>query len=150
MLLYLRKLSRFQSPSRRDWIIYTVAFIILQIPAIINFYYNDGTNNAYTLFAQSLLNGDLKLPPMSHYGDMAYFNGHYYLPYPPLPALILVPFVALLGAQQVNTVAIATLMACISLYTLYKIFLKLGVKTELFIWLLTGFFFRHGLLAGPV
>lgn len=144
MLLYLRKLSRFQSPSLRDWITYTVAFIILQIPAIINFYYNNGTNNAYTLFAQSLLNGDLTLPPMSHYGDMAYFNGHYYLPYPPLPALILVPFVALLGAGQVNTVAIATLMACISLYTLYRIFLKLGVRTELFIWLLIGFFFGTG------
>jgi 4-amino-4-deoxy-L-arabinose transferase-like glycosyltransferase len=144
MLLYIRKLSRFESPSRLDWTVYIAVFIILQIPAIINFYYNDGTNNAYTLFAQSLLNGDLTLPKMDNYGDMAYFNGHYYLPYPPLPSLILAPFVALLGSQQVNTVAIATLLACVSLYTLYKIFLKLPLKTSYYSWLLIGFFFGTG------
>ena len=144
MLLYIRKLSRFESPSRLDWTIYIAVFIILQIPAIINFYYNDGTNNAYTLFAQSLLNGNLTLPKMDNYGDMAYFNGHYYLPYPPLPSLILVPFVALFGAQQVNTVAIATLLACVSLYTLYRIFLKLPLKTSYYSWLLIGFFFGTG------
>lgn len=144
MLLYIRKLSRFESPSRLDWTIYISVFIILQIPAIINFYYNDGANNAYTLFAQSLLNGNLTLPKMDYYGDMAYFNGLYYLPYPPLPSLILVPFVALFGPQQVNTVAIATLLACVSLYTLYKIFLKLSLKAGYFSWLLVGFFFGTG------
>lgn len=138
------RLSQFQSPSRTDWLIYFVLFAIVQIPAIINFYYNDGVNNSYTLFAQSLLSGQVELPPMQDYGDMAYYNGKYYLPYPPLPAFILIPFVIILGPAMVNTVAIATLMACISLYTLYRIFQKLGIQQEHYFWLFLGFFFGTG------
>jgi len=138
------RLSQFQSPTRFDWMIYFVGFILLQVPAILNFYENDGSHNAYTMFAQSLLNGRLELPHMESYGDMIKFEGQHYLPYPPLPSLILAPFVALLGAGQVNTVAIATLMACASLYLLYKIFTKLQVKQDYFPWLLVGFFFGSG------
>jgi len=144
MIQKVIRLAQFQSPTKLDWIIYFAAFTLVQIPAIINFYYNDGDNNAYTLFAQSILNGQLELPVMDNYGDMAYYNGKYYLPYPPLPALILVPFVAFLGPDMVNTVAIATLMACISFYVLYKIFLKLNIKQEYFFWLFLGFFFGTG------
>lgn len=144
MLSYIKKLSRFEAPSRIDWAIYFAAFIIIQIPAIINFYYNDGANNAYTLFAESLLHGNLKLPAMSNYGDMAYFNGNYYLPYPPLPAILLTPFVAIFGASHVNTVAIAIIFSCISLFTLYKIFLKLAIPQEYYPWLFLGFFFGTG------
>lgn len=144
MLQRLRKLTYFDSPTKLDWGIYFIAFIILQIPAIINFYYNDGANNAYTQFAHSLLNGNLTLPVMSDYGDMAHYNGNYYLPYPPLPSLILLPFVALLGVANVNTVAIAAVMACGSLYLLFRIFQRLGIEQKYFIWLFAGFFFGTG------
>jgi hypothetical protein len=144
MLQRLRKLTYFDSPTKLDWGIYFIAFIILQIPAIINFYYNDGANNAYTQFAHSLLNGNLTLPVMSDYGDMAHYNGNYYLPYPPLPSLILLPFVALLGVANVNTVAIAAVMACGSLYLLFCIFQRLGIEQKYFIWLFAGFFFGTG------
>lgn len=140
----LLQLSRFQSPSRQDWIIYFLAFIVVQVPAILNFYQNDGSHNAYTLFAQSLLNGSMELPPMESYGDMIAYEGKHYLPYPPLPSVILLPFVALLGAGNVNTVAIATLMACGSLYLFYRIFTKLQVQQQYIPWLLLGFFFGTG------
>ncbi len=81
---------------------------------------------------------------MSSYGDMISYKGEHYLPYPPLPSIILMPFVAVLGAGQVNTVAIATLMACASLYLLYNIFSKLQVKQGYYPWLLLGFFFGSG------
>ena len=106
MLQRISRLSRFESPSFSDWVIYVIAFIIIQIPAIINFYYNDGSNNSYTLFAESLLHGNLTLPPMASYGDMIFYNNNYYLPYPPLPSLILLPFVAIFGANQLNTRAL--------------------------------------------
>ena len=144
MLERIRRLYRFDSPSANDWAIYFTAFIILQIPAIINFYHNDGSNNPYTLFAQSLLEGKLSLPTMHSYGDMVFFNGQYYLPYPPLPSLILAPFVALFGAGHVNTVAIATIMACISLYVIYKIFLRLQLVQEYFNWLVLALIFGTG------
>lgn len=144
MLQRLRKLYYFDSLTPVDWSVYFVIFLMLQIPAIINFYHNDGFNNAYTLFAQSLLKGDLQLPPMESYGDMAFYKGNYYLPYPPLPAIILVPFVAIFGAANVNTVAIAATMGCASLYLLYSIFTKLKIKSENFSLLFAGFFFGTG------
>jgi hypothetical protein len=73
-----------------------------------------------------------------HYGN------HYYLPYPPLPSVILMPFVAIFGASQVNTVAIATLISCINLYLLYKILVQLLIPQAYFNWLLLAFIFGTG------
>jgi hypothetical protein len=144
MIDRIRRLSRFESPTKNDWGIYFAAFIILQIPAILNFYRNDGLNNGYTLFAESLLHGHLFLPEMNYYGDMVHYGNHYYLPYPPLPSLILMPFVAIFGAGQVNTVAIATLVSCINLYLLYKILVQLLIPQAYFNWLLLAFIFGTG------
>jgi len=144
MYQYIKRLSRFDSPSVNEWVIYFIGFIIIQLPAIFNFYHNDGAQNAYTLFAQSLLHGNLTLPSMNSYADMISFNNSYYLPYPPLPSVILLPFVAIMGASNVNTVAIATLMACISLYLIFKILLKLQIKQTYFPWVIAAVFFGTG------
>ena len=71
----IKKFFLFESPTYIDWAIYFTAFIILQVPAIINFYYNDGDHNAYIQFAQSLLNGNLNLPATADRGDLSFFNG---------------------------------------------------------------------------
>ena len=139
----IKKFFLFESPTYIDWAIYFTAFIILQVPAIINFYYNDGDHNAYIQFAQSLLNGNLNLPATADRGDLSFFNGKLYLPYPPLPGIILVPFVALFGSH-VNTVAIATGMSCICLYLLYNILCKLKIDKEYFPWIIAAVFFGTG------
>ena len=140
----IKKLFLFESPTYIDWAIYFTAFIILQVPAIINFYYNDGNHNAYIQFAQSLLHGDLSLPASADHGDLSYYNGKLFLPYPPLPGIILVPFVALFGAVHVNTVAIATAMSCVCLYLIYNILLKLRVDKEYFPWIVAAVFLGTG------
>lgn len=140
----LKKLFLFESPTYVDWAIYFTAFILLQIPAIINFYYNNGDHNSYLQFADSLLHGKLYLPQSADVGDMALFNGKIYLPYPPLPAILLIPFVALFGPAHVNTVAIATILSCISLYLLYSIISKLKIQKEYTPWLIAAVFFGTG------
>lgn len=140
----IKKFLLFESPTYIDWAIYFTAFILLQIPAIINFYYNDGSHNPFIHFAQSLLHGRLSLQPVPDSGDLAYFNGKFYLPYPPLPGIILVPFVALFGADHINTVAIATLMACICIYLIHNIFSKLKIEKEYIPWLITAMIFGTG------
>jgi hypothetical protein len=140
----IKKLILFESPTSIDWAIYFTTFILLQVPAIINFYYNDGHHNAYIQFAQSLLNGNLDLQVTTDAGDLSSFNGKLYLPYPPLPGLILLPFVAVFGAANVNTVAIATGMSCICLYLIYNILSKLKVDKEYFPWLIAAVFFGTG------
>lgn len=140
----IEKLARFESPSVQDWIVYFGAFILIQAPAIINFYDNTAHNNPYILFAQALLDGEMVLSPSVKLMDIIYFENNYYLPYPPLPSIILLPFVALFGAANVNTVAIATVMACISLYLMYKIFLRIGVSPDYLTWLMLAVFFGTG------
>ena len=75
---------------------------------------------------------------------MIFYQGNYYLPYPPLPSLLLMPFVALFGVYQVNTVAIATIMACISLYLIFKIFSRLQIAQDYINWLILALIFGTG------
>lgn len=140
----IERLSRFESPSVSDWVIYFSVFIIIQFPAIYNFYHNHGADNPYILFADALLKGHLTLPSTVNPSDLVFFNNHFYLPYPPLPSVLLLPFVALFGAAHVNTVAIATIMACISLYLMYAILFRLQIAKEYIGWTMAGVFFGTG------
>lgn len=58
-------------------------------------------NAHYVYLAQSLLHGKLELlqaqPPGSN--DWAQYNGHWYVSFPPFPALVIAPAVALWGTQ---------------------------------------------------
>jgi hypothetical protein len=140
----IEKLSKFESPSINDWVIYFAAFVVIQAPAILNFYHNHGLDNPYLLFADSLLKGHLTLPSTVTPGDLVFFDNNYYLPYPPFPSIILLPFVAIVGVTHVNTVAIATVMACISFYLLYKIFLYLEIEKGYLNWMMLAVFFGTG------
>jgi hypothetical protein len=145
MLSYLRRLARFEDPTRLDWIVYFVLFTLLHIPAVINFYHNNGENNAYLQFAQSLLQGHLSLPAgLPEYQDMIMYHNQPYLPYPPLPSLLLVPLVAVFGVHHVNTVFVVVVLSCLNLYLLHRLFKKLGVEARWFPWLVAGFFFGTG------
>jgi 4-amino-4-deoxy-L-arabinose transferase-like glycosyltransferase len=140
----IKRLFLFESPTYLDWVIYFTAFIIIQVPAIINFYFNDGSHNVYIQMADALLHGNLYLPDASNAGDLASFHGKVYLPYPPLPAVLLMPFVLVFGAAHVNTVAVATIMACVCLYLVYNILTKLKIDREYIIWIIAAVFFGTG------
>jgi len=52
----------------------------------------------FNYLADAFLHGQLYLrllPPNLH--DLSFFNGHYYLYWPPMPAIILMPFIAIFG-----------------------------------------------------
>src|ERR1041384_8757675 len=54
----------------------------------------------YNYLADALLHGQLYLrlnPPTTH--DLSPFQGHLYLYWPPVPAILLMPFVAIFGVQ---------------------------------------------------
>jgi 4-amino-4-deoxy-L-arabinose transferase-like glycosyltransferase len=142
MLDYIKRLSRVEDPKKLDWLIYFAIFGLLHIPAIINFNHSFGTFNGYLLFAQSLLKGSLALPDVSTiYPDMIFYHGQHYLPYPPFPSVILMPFVAIFGETHVNTVAIALAISCLNFFLLYKICIRLKVEQKYISFILVAFFF---------
>ncbi len=140
----MERLAKFELASLNNWLVVLGAFVLMQIPAMINFYDNTGGNNPYILFADALLNGQIVLSPSVKLKDVIWFQNQYYLPYPPLPSLILLPFVAIFGAANVNTVAVATLIGCISLFLTYRILVRLDIDKDYISWLMVGLFFGTG------
>ncbi len=60
--------------------------------------------------ADALLHGRLFLtnPPTTH--DLTMFQGKWYVPFPPLPALLMLPWVRLLGVRQFSTVVFSIVL----------------------------------------
>jgi len=53
--------------------------------------------------ASSFLHGKLYLVKPPATAIWSFFNGHWFLPVPPFPAIIMLPFIAILGIQGFNT-----------------------------------------------
>ncbi|MFN8549555.1 MAG: hypothetical protein U0527_16670 [Candidatus Eisenbacteria bacterium] len=61
--------------------------------------------------AGSFLRGRLDVPVPSSKHDLTLHEGRWYLPFPPLPALLLLPWVVLFGANGVNSVLFSIVVA---------------------------------------
>lgn len=139
----------FKKLTPLHWVIILTVFFIIHLPAILNCDVND---NLYVSLARSFESGELSIPennlPMvpatqtRNTGDMIYYHGKYYLPYPPAPAALLVPFVWALG--KINCVLIAVLLSCLNILLLSSLFNKLDIKENLIPWLICGFIFGTG------
>jgi len=64
--------------------------------------------------ALSFLRGRLYLENPTYFHDLTFFNGQWYVPQPPLPGLLLVPFTLLAGEGGVNTVRLSMLFSALN------------------------------------
>jgi hypothetical protein len=74
--------------------------------------------------ADAFLHGRLYLikPESTH--DLTLFNGQWYVPNPPLPGLVLVPFVAIWGVSAINTVQFSIVWGAINVGLVFMILQK--------------------------
>lgn len=86
----------------------------------------EGTRSSFTwhLLAQSFLEGRLYLENPHTFHDMTFYNGHWYIPSPPLPALILMPFVAGIGIERINMVHFSILCGALNAVIVYAMLAK--------------------------
>lgn len=98
-----------------------------------------GSENLYAHQAAAFLVGRLDVSAALQ--DAALFQGKTYVPFPPLPALLLVPAVALLGVEHVPVVAIALVLTGLGSYALVRTLQSLGVAPRWVIIAAVGFFF---------
>ncbi|HEV7216842.1 MAG TPA: hypothetical protein VGP33_17180, partial [Chloroflexota bacterium] len=63
------------------------------------------TQPHFVLLASAILHGRLWLDPLraAHLGDITPYAGHYYVSFPPMPAFLLLPFVAVAGPRFNDT-----------------------------------------------
>lgn len=128
------------------WLFIFAAFIIIHVPAIMH---DKGNTNSYVLLAKSLLHGQTTLSTTDmpyvdgtkvlNTGDLILYQDKYYLPYPPAPALLIIPSL-LIGGGKVNSILIAVLLSCLNIFILYSLFKKLEIQDKYLPWLIYGFF----------
>lgn len=73
------------------------------------------------LLAQSFLEGRLYLQNPSSLHDMTLYKGEWYVPSPPLPALVLMPLIALFGIENINMVQFSILIGAANAVVIYAL-----------------------------
>ncbi len=114
------------------FVCYTFSLFLIQKALIIT------GNTHFVLQADAFLHGHLNIYPPSWLNDVAVFHNTYFVPFGPFPAVLLMPFVFLIGtgiSQQIIGICIVPLLF-IALFDLAK---KLGMKRADSLWM--GIFF---------
>ena len=95
--------------------------------------------DGFVPLANSLLHGHLDIGPEFGYLEHAPGpNGGGYMPYPPSPVLLVLPFVALFGPTFDQGIA-AAIVGSINIILLWLVFRRLGVAPQSQRWLLVAF-----------
>lgn len=93
--------------------------------------------NLYLLQAQAFLEGHWDIKQKVH--DVALYKNHYFVAFPPFPALLLTPFVWIFGASQTNVPLISLILAFITGWLLFQILRMQEVDIDTALWTLMGF-----------
>lgn len=131
--------------GRRLLGIFTMCLVValVCVHVLLAAYRTDTGQRHFLLQANALLHGHLDIDPTG-LTDIAYVDGRAYVPFPPGPALVLLPFVALLGVDHVNTTLIALLLALVTLWSFLQVLAHLNVGGSNRAWLATAFFLGTG------
>ena len=95
----------------------------------------------YTYLAQSLARGDLTVDNLpAGYSDYALWQGHKYLPFGPLPGLLLIPFLPLIGLFGGDDAWVGALFTLLNVFLFARVLERAGVWGERRNWSLLLFF----------
>jgi hypothetical protein len=130
----LNRLSRLR--TTQSYLVAACLVIVLfsLLPGLLT----SGEKNIHVHQAKSFLEGRLDIPRYLH--DAAVFKGKHYNPFPPFPAVLLLPFVALFGVNFTNTVLIGIAISILSFITLRRILERLDIESQSTLWILAAFF----------
>lgn len=120
-----------------------IAFLLFAITFIIYLFSNNGHNTPYNYFvllADAFAHGKIYLsdnPPWLN--ELINWQGKYYVVYPPMPAILLMPFVALFGkgfSQSLFSIFLGSINVALAYFVFAKLF-----KTKIAVWMSALFAF---------
>lgn len=84
----------------------------------------------FNQLAEAFLDGHLYLaaPPSTH--DLTYHNGQWYVPFPPLPALLMLPWIALWGLPTLNTTFFCALFGALNVTLIFLLLVALATQGQ--------------------
>jgi hypothetical protein len=77
--------------------------------------------NQFNFLAYAFLHGKLYLINSPYTGGLTLYKGHWFVPLPPFPAILMMPFIIALGVQAFNTTTFSLTMAATSAVIVYLI-----------------------------
>jgi len=112
---------------------YLAAAAAFVVTAVISRLHPTPYNN-FVLLADALLHGHAWIKWPGAYIDALSYGGRYYVIEAPLPALLLLPFVAIFG-QQTNQTILAVVLAAIAVGAAWELGERLGVRRSNIAWI---------------
>lgn len=117
------------------------AFALVLVGALGHqFLSESGGSNSYALLADAFLHGRLDVDKC-YDSDCAHFDGKTWVIFPPVPAVVAMPFIALFGVDFSHFMAIGLGAVAASLLLWWRILEALGVRRDTAIWLLLALAF---------
>ena len=122
------KRSKFFSKHKNQintfWTCFFIGVLTFSIYRTIGFWVkriNSPSKAYWDLLADAFNHGHLNLiaPPTTH--DLTLYQGKWYVPNPPLPAILLMPVVALLGVEGVNMTIVSALLGALNAVIVYLV-----------------------------
>lgn len=107
-------------------LVWLLAFIVYWGPPRL---FNHATTPDVAYFnylAAAFLQGQLSLQAPPDTLDLTFDRGAWYVPFPPLPALLMMPWVALMGVETLNTVLFAALFGALNVALVVLILIGLA------------------------
>ncbi|MEK7061024.1 MAG: hypothetical protein AAB931_00705 [Patescibacteria group bacterium] len=121
--------------DKRTLSISLILFFLALIVYLLS-YKGEGKNyNHFVLLADSFLHGRLYLttnPPWLN--ELVNINNHFYVPFPPMPAIMLTPFVFLFGASFPQPI-LSILIAALNVPLCFIVILKFFKNEKLALWI---------------
>ena len=108
---------------------------VLVAGLIFQMFTEEGMSNSYALLADAFLHGRLDVTQCVDI-DCAFYDGKYYIVFPPGPALVAMPFVALFGVSFAGFIALATVLTTGSLLVWWRILNALRVERMTAVWIM--------------
>lgn len=95
-------------------VVFVISFFLYSRFAMLIDWVNKSRHSFWDLLAEEFVQGRLYLtnPPLTH--DLTLYKGHWYVPMPPLPAILMIPFVYFLGADKIDTIYFSILFSAVN------------------------------------
>ena len=112
----------------RKFITPTIIFALSFFVFFISHLHHPDWYKHFVYLAQAFLEGKADLSGLpGYYHDIIFYEGKTYLPNPPLPAVILMPFVAIWG-ESTNQVRVCMLIASLNVVLAWVLIGRIGIK----------------------
>jgi hypothetical protein len=99
---------------------------------------DSGEKNLYVHQADAFLQGRFDIS--QHHQDVAIYKGRFYAPFPPFPAFLLLPIVAIFGVASTKVMFISVILSILNVILMMQILKKLDIDPKYIPWIVASFF----------